>query len=136
MTFRLLVFRPFKGEIITARIDHQDTTGISVSTEFFDDIHVPAELLFPDSVFEPVEGVWVWHNNMSEGEEENQLYFDNGNTVRLRVEAEHWTDQAPDGSEKGKAMDETNGEVVQQSKVPYRIEGSMAESGLGDVNWW
>jgi DNA-directed RNA polymerase III subunit RPC8 len=83
------------------------------------------------STSEPEEGVWVWHNNTNEGEED-QLYFDNGNTVRLRVEAEHWTDQAPDGSKKA---GETNGDVVKR-KVPYRIEGSMAEPGLGDVMWW
>lgn len=80
---------------------------------------------------EAEEGVWVWHNNTNEGEED-QLYFDNGNIVRLRVEAEYWTDQAPDGSKKA---GETNGDAVKR-KVPYRIEGSMAEPGLGDVMWW
>lgn len=60
------------------------------------------------------------------------MYFDNGNTVRLRVEAEHWQDQAPDGNKK---TVETNGDVVTR-RVPYRIEGSMAEPGLGDVMWW
>ena len=60
------------------------------------------------------------------------MYFDNGNTVRLRIEAEHWQDQAPDGTKRGV---ETNGDAVTR-KVPYRIEASMAEPGLGDVMWW
>jgi DNA-directed RNA polymerase III subunit RPC8 len=50
VTFRMIIFRPFKGEIILGRIDRQDITGISVSTEFFDDLHVPAEMLFPNSL--------------------------------------------------------------------------------------
>jgi DNA-directed RNA polymerase III subunit RPC8 len=109
-------------------------------------------LLFPNSVFEPEEGVWVWHNNAGnddpeEDAGEDQLYFDNGNTVRFRVEAEFWTDQAPDGSKKpaaaglvgglpGGVENGNGGEQQQQRKVPWRLEGSMAEPGLGDVMWW
>ena len=55
VTFRMIMFRPFKGEIILGRIDQQDVKGINVSTEFFDDIHVPAEMLFPNTV------LWVLH---------------------------------------------------------------------------
>lgn len=85
--------------------------------------------------------MWVWHNDASEtsadaeaaaGEDqEDKLYFDNGNTVRVRIEAEFWTDQAPDGKKKG-----GEGEEQEKRKVPWRIEGSMAEPGLGDVMWW
>lgn len=65
--FRLIVFRPFKGEIITARISSCTEQGIRrtaalhsnklclsiadkdmfiVSMNFFSDIHVPTSLLF------------------------------------------------------------------------------------------
>lgn len=142
VTFRLLIFRPSKSSIILARIASQTALGIHLSTEFFDDIFVPATLLFPNSVFESNEGVWVWHNRstleIEDGEaeaengEEDKLYFDNGNTVRVRVEAEFWTDQAPDG----KGKDAKVGGDVEKRRVPWRIEGSMAEPGLGDVMWW
>jgi DNA-directed RNA polymerase subunit E'/Rpb7 len=129
VTFQLLVFRPPKSTILLARIASQTSLGIHLSTEFFDDIFVPSTLLFPNSVYEAGEGVWVWHNNAEVENEEDKLYFDNGNTVRVRVEAEFWTDQAPDGKKKGEV-----GEG--ERSVPWRIEGSMAEPGLGDVMWW
>ncbi len=69
--FRLIVFRPFKGEIITGRISSCTEQGIRgmficfsgpldsnlaangkphpVSVDFFSDIHVPASLLFEGS---------------------------------------------------------------------------------------
>jgi len=68
--FRLLVFRPFKGEIIAGRISsctEQGIRGMSsspsdiqdsriankyfylVSVNFFSDIHIPASLLFEGS---------------------------------------------------------------------------------------
>lgn len=61
----MIVFRPFKGEIISGRIMGQGPDGIrgltnrlrtsglltvyAVSTEFFDDIVVPANMLFENS---------------------------------------------------------------------------------------
>lgn len=44
--FRMIVFRPFKGEILAARIKQNTPTGIVLSTEFFDDIFVPETMLF------------------------------------------------------------------------------------------
>ena len=47
--FRLVVFRPFKGEVITGRISSSSDTGIKVALDFFDDVHVPLELMFEGS---------------------------------------------------------------------------------------
>jgi hypothetical protein len=66
--FRLIVFRPFKGEIIVGTISNASRDGIKsqlklstyrtrsrqannhlVSTQFFGDIHVPPQLLFPNT---------------------------------------------------------------------------------------
>ena len=43
--FRLVVFRPFKGEVMLARIRSSTPAGINLRTEFFDDIFVPYEEL-------------------------------------------------------------------------------------------
>jgi DNA-directed RNA polymerase III subunit RPC8 len=48
--FRMVVFRPFKGEIVTGVVRKCDEDGIRVGVEFFDDLWVPGNLLFPDSV--------------------------------------------------------------------------------------
>lgn len=96
---------------------------------FFDDILVPPHLLFPDTNFNADENVFVWKN------EDTELFFDIGETVRFRVEAEEWVDQSPKGppSKQG-GGDEVDGEGVR--KPPYSIVASMCEAGLGPVTWW
>lgn len=41
----MIVFRPFKGEVLIGKIRSATPSGINVSTEFFDDIFVPFEEL-------------------------------------------------------------------------------------------
>lgn len=43
--FRMVVFRPFKGEVMMARIRSSTPAGINLRTDFFDDIFVPFEEL-------------------------------------------------------------------------------------------
>lgn len=44
--FRMIVFRPFVGEVLTGRIMAATHNGIRISLEFFDDIFIPAHLIF------------------------------------------------------------------------------------------
>jgi len=54
--FRLIVFRPFVGEVLTGRIMAATHTGIRISLEFFDDIFIPAHLIFSiASLYPPLE---------------------------------------------------------------------------------
>lgn len=43
--FRMIVFRPFKGEVMLARIRSSTPAGINLRTDFFDDIFIPYEEL-------------------------------------------------------------------------------------------
>lgn len=43
--FRMVVFRPFKGEVMLGRIRSSTPAGINLRTDFFDDIFVPFEEL-------------------------------------------------------------------------------------------
>ena len=79
--FRLIVFRPYIGEIMTGTVVASDTTGVRVSLGFFDEIHVPARLLQKPSSFSQEEGVWVWNVT-----EDNDLFLDLENPLRFRVE--------------------------------------------------
>ena len=124
--FRLIVFRPFKGEVILGKIYNCSRKGIQVSIDFFEDIHVPPSMLFEGSKFDDDENVWVWHNP-----EHGDFYYDVGEVVRLRVEAEQWNDQAPK-----KPIKIESGTLVEERKVPYAITASMMEGGLGVTTWW
>ncbi|KAI9843731.1 MAG: DNA-directed RNA polymerase III subunit rpc25 [Thelocarpon superellum] len=143
VTFRLVVFRPFKGEVLTGRISSSSELGIRVQVDFFDEIHIPEHLLFNGMKFDQNEQIWIWEN---EGE---TYYLDKMEQIRFRVESEEWNDQSPVApSERGAA-------AALERKSPYVIrvgdpiqvqhllvvahgskQASMAQSGLGMIDWW
>ncbi|KAI4089049.1 MAG: hypothetical protein LQ344_005620 [Seirophora lacunosa] len=114
--FRIVVFRPFKGEIIAGKISSASEDGMKIALDFFDEIFVPGGLLFPGSSFNIQEQCWVWSN---EGQE---YFYDKSEWVRFRVEQEHWTDISP----LAPSEEETTG--VLERKSPYTITISKHES--------
>eukprot|EP00271_Cylindrocystis_brebissonii_P019465 TRINITY_DN5920_c0_g2_i3.p1 TRINITY_DN5920_c0_g2~~TRINITY_DN5920_c0_g2_i3.p1 ORF type:complete len:169 (+),score=23.42 TRINITY_DN5920_c0_g2_i3:417-923(+) len=59
--FRLVMFRPFVGEILVGRLARCDASGLHVTCgDFFADIHIPEHLLQAPSEFDPEEKLWVW----------------------------------------------------------------------------
>lgn len=116
--FRMIIFRPFKGEILQGRISSSSEMGIRITMDFFDDIFVPGPaMLFEPSSYNATEDAWVW----SAGPD-NELFFDRYEPVRFRVEAETWTDLSP---EKQPAPGE---EVEVYRRSPYEITVSRAHS--------
>ncbi|KAJ5975255.1 DNA-directed rna polymerase III 25 kd polypeptide [Penicillium waksmanii] len=122
--FRVIVFRPFKGEIVMGKISSGTEHGIKIAVEFFNDILIPPELLMPGARFDYVDQVWIWEN-----EEGSSFYFDVGEVVRFRVEAEEWHDQIPNAPELADG-------ATSERKSPYSIIGSMQMAGLGPITWW
>ncbi|EZF34894.1 DNA-directed RNA polymerase III polypeptide [Trichophyton interdigitale] len=125
--FRMIVFRPFKGEVIIGKITNGTEQGIKIGVEFFNDIIVPPDLLLDGARFDMKDQVWIWDNG-----EGGIFYFDVGETVRFRVEQEEWHDQVPS------APDLQDGLATPDRKPPYSIipQGSMQVAGLGLVAWW
>lgn len=112
-----------------------------MSTEFFQDIYVPKTMLFDDCELYVIEilpenltdchsieaeNVWVWRTQGSE------FYFDAGETVRARVEMEKWNS----ANEPPAATENENADARVRGLVPYSIEASMNEPGLGGSSWW
>lgn len=44
--FRMMVFRPFKGEVMSGIVHKCTPKGIYVTTQFFENIFVPSGMLF------------------------------------------------------------------------------------------
>eukprot|EP00752_Nemacystus_decipiens_P003713 g3422.t1 len=68
--FRMLVFRPFVGEILAGKVSCCNKQGIKVSLDFFENASIPKDLLQSPSVF--TRGEWVWSYpdpDADEGEE-------------------------------------------------------------------
>lgn len=135
--FKLIVFRPFKGEIIRATITQSSPAGIYLSVDFYEDLVVPPETLFENTTWEKDESdVWafVWKSDDGNGGE-NAFYFDNAESCMMRIEEEQWNDVSPDALRSQNY--ETQEEEDQARRAPpYLIRGSMALAGLGPTLWW
>jgi len=118
VNFRLVMFRPFVGEVLVGKLKKSDKNGLYLSLGFFDDIHVPEHLLQQPSIFDEKENVWMWNYNGAE------LFMDLDEEVRFRVAQliypripiEQETDAIP--------------------CAPMEIIGNISASGLGLVSWW
>ncbi|KAI1137931.1 RNA polymerase III subunit Rpc25-domain-containing protein [Hypoxylon sp. FL0543] len=123
--FRMIVFRPFKGETIFGRISEASSAGISVRTDFFEDIHIDFKELPENTQYDHNEKAWKW---MYDPESE-PMWYDKNEMVRLQVVDETWQDQTPESTEQ---------EAVDKAKrqSPYGIKGSMMKEGLGVCLWW
>lgn len=119
--FRMLVFRPFKGEILQGKIVSNSEVGIRITMDFFDDIFVPAPyMLFDPSEYDTQEGTWVWRAG-----EGSEFFFDNYEVVRFRVESETWNDLSPDKREL-QAEQAEDGEQTDVRVSPYEITVSAS----------
>lgn len=81
--FRLLMFRPFEGEIVTGKIVMCHKTGILVSVNFFGHVFIPKEQLRPPCHFENNK-VWVW--TYVQETESHPMYYDVDEPVRFSVD--------------------------------------------------
>ena len=75
--FRLVLFRPFIGEIITGKIISSGRDGVRVSLNFFDDILIPVANFQQPTVYNPSTELWSWKY------EGNELCMEIGEKVRI-----------------------------------------------------
>lgn len=108
--FRMIVFRPFRGEIIYGRIKSSSPDGIIIDLDFTSEVFVPYQNLFENSSFSQAEGVWVWNSDGTE------LFLDKGEPVLFRVEQEEWFDQRPTIVQK-----DEQGNVIEERGTAWRV---------------
>ncbi|KAI9500599.1 DNA-directed RNA polymerase III complex subunit Rpc25 [Coemansia spiralis] len=123
--FRMIVFRPFKEEILVGRIRSASPMGIQVSMGFFDDIDISADQMPSGSEFNSTEGVWVWRYEGSE------LFMDLDEPVRFRVLDSNFLDVSPPRPKIGDVDS-----VPASHPPPYSLTCSIKDDGLGLLSWW
>jgi len=132
--FRMIVFRPFRGEVIDGKITKSDEEGLKVSLGFFDDIHVPIHLLPHPSVFDENEQLWYWQYD------EHNLWFELKKPVRFKVAEVRFNGRVSRRPQpitsSGGALSTTAPVVLPDDPAPMVIEASMTEAGLGCLHWW
>jgi DNA-directed RNA polymerase III subunit RPC8 len=128
---RVVVFRPFVGEIAIGTIVESNEKGIRVSLDFFDEIIIPHELLLQPAKFDQKAKLWVW--KYAEGEEGK---YQTHEQIRFRVENVRFNQgqQFADGlSHKAFVM----GSSSDLGPPPpcMQITASVNVFGLGPLGW-
>ncbi|XP_076937755.1 uncharacterized protein LOC143605576 [Bidens hawaiensis] len=123
--FRLIIFKPFVGEVISARLKESNADGLRLSLGFFEDIYIP-ELLMPDpSISEPDSETkgqvkWFWvpkHTNA-------KYLIDGNDEIRFRVQ-------------NVKFPEIPKVQIDLKPFAPMEIIGSLvSDGGLGPITWW
>lgn len=71
--FRIVMFRPFVGEVMTGHVVEANKDGIKVSLDFFEDIFISGSHMQNPSSFDSSSGLWVWHYNYSQSSAANEV---------------------------------------------------------------
>ncbi|KAL4200043.1 hypothetical protein AMTRI_Chr03g147720 [Amborella trichopoda] len=117
VTFRLVMFRPFMGEILVGNVKRLDKDGLQVSLGFFEDVHIPANL-FPQPSRFMEDGTWEWD---WDGNEQYIYHFEK---IRFRVHTVEYPTIPIDQKANAKPF------------APMEIIGTIHDDGLGPVSWW
>ncbi|KAJ1834448.1 DNA-directed RNA polymerase III complex subunit Rpc25 [Coemansia sp. RSA 2706] len=123
--FRMIVFRPFREEVLTGHVRSAGPEGIEVSMGFFDDIKIPASEMPSGSEYSSEEGLWLWRFDGA------SLYMDLGDPIRFRVKETRFLDVSPPRPQIG---DVDN--MPAAHAPPFSLICSIAEDGLGMCVWW
>lgn len=135
--FRLVMFQPFVGEVISARLKESNKDGLRLSLGFFDDIYIPVPLLPSPNHSEPdpeqKDGIrWIW-------EYEGENYpIDGTDELRLRVHKISYPPVPLDLAKKESDLKESDQKESENSKLfaPMVVTGSLDGDGLGPISWW
>eukprot|EP01112_Ceratiomyxa_fruticulosa_P015275 TRINITY_DN4467_c0_g1_i1.p1 TRINITY_DN4467_c0_g1~~TRINITY_DN4467_c0_g1_i1.p1 ORF type:complete len:247 (-),score=43.17 TRINITY_DN4467_c0_g1_i1:205-834(-) len=137
---RIVVFRPFVGEVLMGSVKSSTSEHIQLSLGFCDEIYVLPGNMPPPSAFSEPHKAWYWTYTDEEGP--HQLFFDAGEKVRFCVEKIIFT---PKKSAKTSQL--IDGRLGQDSSSQPEIKTEpepvymslhvhMIESGLGPPGWW
>lgn len=96
----------------------------------------------PDScIYEPNDKLWVWQVSTSSDEDEDgsnqeKMYFDNHEMVRVQVVGEEWHSEKMNGQIDISTDIDADSQSLDSRKASFKIIGSMQSEGLGVCLWW
>ncbi|CAD6576096.1 MAG: DNA-directed RNA polymerase III subunit rpc25 [Tremellales sp. Tagirdzhanova-0007] len=165
VSFRLMLFAPFVGQVIVGKVFSTSKTyirGEFISLGFFRDIYIVPSLLPPNSAFDPVQQQFFWYSDDDDSERifttaelldteaPSRLYIDDGEAIRFRVDSVEWQDVRPlpasqsaygDAAANGDDAGVPRMDPIERAGYKIFVSGAamsatIAESGLGVVSWW
>lgn len=141
--FRLIIWKPFVGEVLEGEVTDCTLEGIEVKLQFFDEIFIPKNYLFENCEYRGAEKAWCW-----KPDGESELFIDISEKIRFRIEEEvfynikpkpqadtaHLTTPNINSSINLKHRNEEDTSV--NTTPPYAIIASCQTDGMGCVSWW
>ena len=155
--FRLIIFKPYKNQIIEGCIATSDESGIRVSLGFFEQVFIPNYNLPQQSKFDKTTKTWIWPTTNGD-----TLSFDKDDVINLKVIKTTFKPQKDDNNnnndnkqekkeeDKDEDQDEDIDIDIEQNKnkskimllenklltQPMIVYGSLKGNGLGPTSWW
>ncbi|XP_064991208.1 uncharacterized protein LOC103987368 isoform X3 [Musa acuminata AAA Group] len=117
VVFRLIMFRPYVGEILCGKLKASDANGLHLSLGFFDDIKVPVHLL-PHKSRMGDDGIWIWEHECGD------LPMDLDEEVHFRVTKINYPPIPVEQDANASPFS------------PMEIIGEIYGDGLGLLSWW
>ncbi|KAK9950976.1 hypothetical protein M0R45_006439 [Rubus argutus] len=122
VVFTLIMFRPFVGEIITAKVLESTADGLRLSLGFFDDIYIPSHRLPTPSHkkdnLKKNSVMWYWKPS------DDEFSIELKDQIRFQVESVNYPKIPTEQPENSKPF------------APMEVKGSIDFDGLGPVHWW
>ena len=139
VTFRLILFKPYKDEILVGKINSCDQSSVNVTIDFFDNIIIPKENLQQPSIWDAQEKCWKWQYEDDNGTS-SDLYLDKEREIVVRVtdiifhrqKLPPLVNNNNDNTTHNKNKNITPTEQIPTMKVIATIDGQ----GLGLKDWW
>ncbi|GAX83296.1 hypothetical protein CEUSTIGMA_g10722.t1 [Chlamydomonas eustigma] len=128
--FRLVVFRPFVGEILVGRLKSCSREGLRVSLGFTEDVIIPEYALQDPSFYDEGEKLWLWKF------EGNNMYMDIGEEIRLKVSSLRFNKPPTPLDLVNASEDEKRIGTAAKPFSPFEVIGRIDDSGLGLLCWW
>jgi DNA-directed RNA polymerase III subunit RPC8 len=129
VTFRLVVFKPFAGEVLEGTLISTDRYGARCSVGFFGDIFVPARMMQTPSEYDEAEETWVWNYN------DERFVMTRGDDVRVKVVNVRFPTH-PKTAEELDSLQPESGLVSDGSFAPMVVIATIDLDGCGMSSWW
>ncbi|CAK9786386.1 hypothetical protein CC85DRAFT_284923 [Cutaneotrichosporon oleaginosum] len=144
VSFRLMLFAPFVGEVIVGKVLSCTPSYIRITLGFFEDIYVPPSLLPPNSMYDENERRFFWYSGEQDLDatalantlKSERFYYDPGEPIRFRVDTIEWHEHEPGPPVDRSQTTEEDEEKDPKEKAGYVILANVSEQGLGLTNWW
>ncbi|OII74638.1 RPB7 subunit of the RNA polymerase [Cryptosporidium ubiquitum] len=113
VTFKMISFKPYIGEVIEGVVIDSDSTGLTVSLGFFNDIKIPCNDLREPKSIDSNTKIWSWDY------ENHKLCYFIDFRIRFKVSSIVFNDQ-----------------VYDNCLPSMVIVGNVQNDGLGMISWW